>query len=399
VEKNMRTLKLTFLVVLLALGACFEDEEENTNKDSAVTVKDGGGNPEQLTPKPDRGPAKDKGSVKDKTGPDQARIDQALKDKSVAACDRVNPDKPVPWLDKAVVTPDKAVVTPDKAVVTPDKAIPTPDKAVPDQTIPDQAPPGDITVPPAPAGMVFIHAAGKTFTMGGPYIPAPHKVTFTKNFFMDTHEVTRAKYKALMGADLPAFFTAQTLPAQNVTWYMALRYCNARSKKEGLNPVYSWTSEKKLSWGYYTMTGVKTDFAKNGYRLPTEAEWEFAYRAGTTTQYYWGNTSNDAYLWHTGNSGKKPQVPGLKKPNAWGLYDMAGNILEWVNDYNGPAATTAQTDPTGPATQGASGCVLRGGSWYDFSSKAKAAYRRGDQPQNTYSKYDIYGFRTVRKAP
>lgn len=93
---------------------------------------------------------------------------------------------------------------------TSDQAVTTPDQAIPDQAVPA----GDITVPPAPAGMVFIPSAGKTFTMGGPYVPAPHKVTFTKSFFLDTHEVTRAKYKALMGADLPSYFTARNLPAQ-----------------------------------------------------------------------------------------------------------------------------------------------------------------------------------------
>ncbi|MBI4778028.1 SUMF1/EgtB/PvdO family nonheme iron enzyme, partial [Candidatus Desantisbacteria bacterium] len=128
--------------------------------------------------------------------------------------------------------------------------------------------------------------------------------------------------------------------------------------------VYSYTSIS----GIPGLGSIAYNLSKNGYRLPTEAEWEYACRAGTTTAYYWSDTWDTAtanqYSWNYSNSNRTTHAVGTKTANAWGLYDMAGNVREWCNDWRGAYSSDAQTDPSGPV--GGSYRVLRGGCYGDF---------------------------------
>jgi formylglycine-generating enzyme required for sulfatase activity len=181
---------------------------------------------------------------------------------------------------------------------------------------------------------------------------------------MDATEVTQADYEALMGVNPSDFEGDGERPVEQVTWYDAVLYCNARSKRDGLEPVYQYASIKKGDDGECIgLVKLTIDFSKNGYRLPTEAEWEYACRAGTTTEYYWGDDMDGAYAWCE-NAGGKTQPVGTKKPNAWGLYDMIGNVWEWCHDWYAEDyyAGSRVKNPRGPNKKGV--CrVIRGGSW------------------------------------
>lgn len=168
---------------------------------------------------------------------------------------------------------------------------------------------------------------------------------FIPSLIMDETEVTQADYYAVTG-NFPFNNFSQgnpSYPAENVTWYDAILYCNARSLKEGLKPVYSYNTTSKpphivkVNTKYNqplfefcdALYDIAQDTSKNGYRLPSANEWEYAYRAGTTTDYFWGSAFNVDYLWYSGNS--SATMPVKKKlPNNWGLYDMAGNVEEWT---------------------------------------------------------------------
>jgi formylglycine-generating enzyme required for sulfatase activity len=197
---------------------------------------------------------------------------------------------------------------------------------------------------------------------------------------MGKYEVTQKEYQAVMGTN-PSSFNGGTLPVERVSWYDAVNYCNALSKKEGLTPAY-------------TVNGTNVTWFRgaNGYRLPTEAEWEYACRAGTTTPYSSGS-SVDAAGWYGNNSGSVTQPVGQKQANAWGLYDMHGNVWEWCWDWYGNYSSGSQTDPTGAAS--GSFRVLRGGGWDGLASYLRSAFRDGHNPSSQFSNY---GFRLVRSG-
>jgi formylglycine-generating enzyme required for sulfatase activity len=190
-----------------------------------------------------------------------------------------------------------------------------------------------------------------------------------------------------------------------VLWFEAALYCNARSNRDGLDTVYSYDS---ASIGTYGLAGLAIDLTKNGYRLPTEAEWEYACRAGSTTDYYWGRnyppTTRDDTLaidsnaiWSGGILGghyNDWQRAAGKKPNAFGLYDMIGNAMEWCNDVYDPYDSAAQTDPTGPSS--GSFRVLRGGAWYDTDPFLLRSARRFCSLPSLYGQFSP-GFRCVRR--
>ena len=269
---------------------------------------------------------------------------------------------------------------------------------------------GSIT---SPTGIVMVSIPAGTFTMGSPITEVPdradewdekqHSVTLTK-FYMSKYQVTQEQYQAVMGSN-PSYFksavagesgTPGKLPVENVSWYDALVFCNRLSIKEGLNPVYKIKgSTDPATWGKpigndSTWNAVVMDKSKNGYRLPTEAEWEYACRAGTTTAYNTGNTVSDNTGWYFDNSRSTHQV-GLKPSNAWCLYDMHGNVWEWCWDRYKSDITTDSNNPTGEPNGYYP--VRRGGSWKDRDSSLRSAYRKQDSPDGGGNNV---GFRLVR---
>ena len=249
--------------------------------------------------------------------------------------------------------------------------------------------PGSFVAPPA--GMKQI--TGGTFMMGDtiegayaagyPSLPV-HRVTLS-SFFMDTVEVTQADYLALMAVN-PSFHTGDSLyPAENMTWLDAVLYCNARSLRDSLDTVYSYTAITGTPGsGCTALAGLAIDFGKKGYRLPTDAEWEYACRAGTATDFYWGadyplTTLADTLavdstaVWSHNSGGASWPVAG-RKPNAFGLYDMSGNVWEMVNDwYSAVYDTTVSVDPTGPST--GTTRTSHGGAYFNNSSELVSAFR------------------------
>ena len=231
----------------------------------------------------------------------------------------------------------------------------------------------------------MIKIEGGTFTMGSPANEQgrtssegpQHQVT-VGSFFMSKFPVTQAEYQEIMGKN-PSHFIGPAQPVEQVNWFEAVEYCNKRSEKEGLTPAYD-ISRGAVTWNRDA----------NGYRLPTEAEWEYACRAGTQTPFC-GGTSADEVGWHVGNSQTRTHPVGEKQPNAWGLYDMHGNVLEWCWDWFGGYSSEANNNPIGPAS--GTSRVYRGGCWSFQAYQTRSAYRFGNNPN---MRSFIIGFRVVR---
>jgi formylglycine-generating enzyme required for sulfatase activity len=243
--------------------------------------------------------------------------------------------------------------------------------------------------------MFLIPSKGASFSMGGTMqeweMPV-HTVTFTYNYWMDTTEVTQEDYLCLMDTN-PSYFTGDLKrPVETVSWYDAILYCNARSRRDNLDTVYQYESMARSEGGKYVGL-INMDYMtmKNGYRLPTEAEWEFACRAHATTNYYWGDTMNQDYAWYLDNSIATTHPVAQKLKNAFHLYDMSGNVWEWCLDWFGDYSAQNQTDPTGPIN--GEDRVVRGGFKDSDADEIRSAKRNWVHP--TYACRND-GFRCVR---
>jgi len=233
------------------------------------------------------------------------------------------------------------------------------------------------TLPPG-----FVRINGGTFMMGSPENEpgrreneGPQRQVTVSSFSIGRYPVTQKEYQEVMGAN-PSMLKRDNLPVENVSWFDAIEYCNRRSQREKLTPAYTIRG----SGDNRTVTLKRR---ANGYRLPTEAEWEYACRAGTTTPFNTG----DNIIVHPHNEG----VVGSLAPNAWGLYDMHRNVLEWCWDWYGDYPSSAQTNPMGASSGNYR--VQRGGSRGQPVAVGRSAYRSYREPTDHY--YTI-GFRLVR---
>jgi len=240
--------------------------------------------------------------------------------------------------------------------------------------------------PGSGGSMVLVPAGG--FAMGdatGKPEEKPHAVTVAA-FHIDVDPVTQELYQKVMGVN-PSKQKNPQAPVAGVQWVDAARFCNKCSEMDGLRPCYD-----PKTWA--------CDFEADGYRLPTEAEWEYACRAGTTTKYYFGDAASDlaANAWTKQNSEGKVRPVGQKSPNAWGLHDMHGNVWQWCNDWYDEAyyASSPKESPRGPAE--GKQRVLRGGAWDSDPDKCRAASRKKEFPVYTDACFgvDSNGFRRVK---
>jgi len=227
-------------------------------------------------------------------------------------------------------------------------------------------------------GMEFELIPAGEFEMGSPSTEAGrfrdegpiHHVAIENAFYMGRYEVTQQQWRALMGYN-PSYFTGDDLPVEQVSWDEVQEFIRRLNEKMGTNT----------------------------YRLPSEAEWEYACRAGTTTRYSFGDSDSELgeYAWYLDNSGGKTHPVGEKKPNPWGLYDMHGNVWEWVQDIRHANYNGAPTD--GSAWEEGSGLggifrVNRGGSWRSTARRCRSANRSAGQSDRLIS----LGFRLARSV-
>ena len=210
-----------------------------------------------------------------------------------------------------------------------------------------------------------------------------HQVTIGTSFYIGRYEVTQAEYETIMGSN-PSQFIGADRPVENVSWYDAIAYCNARSRLEGRTPCYSLDAGRVLC-----------DFSADGYRLPTEAEWEYAARGGPGDQQfkYAGGNRLRRVGWFVDNADIGTHPVGTRRPNRLGLSDMSGNVSEWCWDWYEIQLEPGDVNPTGPPLGFLR--VERGGGWYAEERFCRVANRNASPPRTTSAGL---GFRIVRTA-
>jgi formylglycine-generating enzyme required for sulfatase activity len=241
----------------------------------------------------------------------------------------------------------------------------------------------------SPIGMRFLKVEKGTFIMGSPETAdwrdddeVEHEVRLTRDYWLATTEVTQAAWEDLVGTNPSRFLGDPARPVESVSWHDAVAFANRLSALEGLIPAYKVDG-----------TSVQWDRGASGYRLPTEAEWEYAARAGGDGQYH-GFGSEAATCWHKINGVAASHPVGRKDPNAWGFHDLGGNVQEWVWDLAAPYAGPS-VDPAGPTDRNTGTRLVRGGSYAGGPELCRATYR--DASPAAW-RHETRGFRLARTA-
>ena len=240
------------------------------------------------------------------------------------------------------------------------------------------------TVIVTPKKMIYVE--GGTFQMGstnGGSSEQPIHTVTVSSFFIGKYEVTQKEWQEVMGYN-PSYSEGDNRPVEKVSWYDAVEFCNKLSEKEGLTPAYTINGNN-----------VSCNWTANGYRLPTEAEWEYAARGGNKSRNYKysGSDNIDDVAWYDANSDGRSHDVGTIAPNELGIYDMSGNVWEWCWDWYGSYSSSPSSNPRGPNS--GSSRVDRGGSWSYYDGSCRVAYRNYRSPGDSLI---VLGLRLVRTS-
>jgi formylglycine-generating enzyme len=237
----------------------------------------------------------------------------------------------------------------------------------------------------AEVGGDYVLIKGGNFNMGGgqKFDEQPERKVTLSDYYIGKYEITQAEWDLYMGKS-PCQFQGDSLPVESVSWFEAVKFCNKMSTAEGLEPAYLFKGDSVI-W----------DRNAKGYRLPTEAEWEFAARCGRGGRCfnYCGADSIGEVAEYEGNNNVSPKPVGSRKPNGLGLHDMSGNVAEWCWDWYYPYPDQPEKDPAGPKYGHLK--TNRGGSWYGKEEKCRVVFRNLYNPKESYS---FVGFRVAKNS-